>query len=288
MQNITVLGLGAMGTRLAINLIKAGYTVTVWNRSPAPAKTLVAQGASVAPSPRAAAQDADVVLAMVTDNDASRAIWLDPETGALGGMGSGAIAVELSTLTVAWIQALATAMENSGIAFLEAPAVGSRPQAEASKLTYLVGGRAETLAQVQHILLGAGGSTVHHVGPVGQGMALKLAVNALFGIQVAALAELLGLLDNLGLPPAQALDLLGELPIISPAARLAGNLMVANNHAPLFPIDLVEKDFRYVLETAQAVGAAAPAATAIHALYQKAVAQGLGGHNITGIAQHRG
>jgi 3-hydroxyisobutyrate dehydrogenase len=285
MKKITVLGLGAMGTRLATNLIAAGYPITVWNRSPAPAQAFAAQGASIAPSPCAAVQEADIVIAMVTDNNASRAIWLDPDKGALTGLGPQTIAVESSTLTIPWVHELATAMEQAGVAFLDAPVVGSRPQAEAGKLSYLVGGRAETLAQVEDILLAAGGAAVHHVGPVGQGMALKLVVNALFGIQVAALAEMLSLLAKLGLPNDSALAILGEMPVLSPATRLAGNLIVANNHAPRFPIDLVEKDFRYVLEMAQTVGATTPATAAVHDLYRAAIAQGYGGDNITGIAQ---
>lgn len=288
MKNIAVLGLGAMGTRLATNLVNAGYPITVWNRSPSPTQTLAALGAKVAPSPRAAVQGADLVMAMVTDNEASRAIWLDPETGALGGMAEGAIAIESSTLTIPWIQELATAMENQGVDFLDAPVVGSRPQAEAGKLIYLVGGQAETLAQVEDSLRAAGSAAVHHVGPVGQGMALKLAVNALFGIQVAALAELLGLLEKLGLPNDKALAILGETPVLSPVARMTGNLIATNNHAPLFPIDLVEKDFRYALETAQAAGVTIPASAAVHALYRDAIAQGYGGDNITGIAQRQG
>ncbi len=288
MKNITILGLGAMGSRLAANLLRAEYNVTVWNRSPDVAQALANQGAIVAPTPRAAAQGAAVVLAMVTDNEASHAVWLDPENGAAAGLSAQAIAVECSTLTVPWTKKLATTVENHGATFLDAPLVGSRPQAEAGKLTFLVGGPAETLAQVQDVLRAAGGSAIHHVGGVGQGMALKLAVNALFGIQVAALAEVLALLAKLGISDAQALACLSELPILSPAARLAGGLMVGQNHAPLFPIALVEKDFRYVLETAEAVGAATPASAAIHTLFQAAIAQGYGGDNITGIAQLQG
>lgn len=288
MKTIAVLGLGAMGTRLATNLINAGYAVTVWNRSPTPAQSLGAQGAKVAPSPRAAVQGAEIAIAMVTDNDASRAIWLDPDTGALGGMDKGAIAIESSTLTIPWIHELAKAMERSGVAFLDAPVVGSRPQAEAGKLIYLVGGRAETLTQVKDVLQAAGGAAVHHVGAQGQGMALKLAVNALFGIQVAALAELLSLLESLGVANDQALAILAETPVLSPVARMTGNLIATNNHAPLFPIDLVEKDFRYALETAQGAAATIPTVAAVHALYKEAIAQGYGGDNITGIAQRQG
>jgi 3-hydroxyisobutyrate dehydrogenase len=156
---------------------------------------------------------------------------------------------------------------------------------EAGKLIYLVGGKAEILEQVQPILLSAGGAIVQHLGAIGQGMAMKLAVNTLFGVQVAALAEILGLLDKQGINSVKAMACLGELPVTSLAAKMAGSLMVANNHAPLFPIELVEKDFRYVMQTAQTENAAMPIATAIHHIYQEAIDKGFGNNNITGVVQ---
>ena len=176
-------------------------------------------------------------------------------------------------------------IEKRGAAVLDAPVVGSRPQAEAGKLIYLVGGRAETLARAQDVLLSAGGSTIHHVGDIGQGMAMKLAVNALFGIQVAALAEIVGLLIKSGITLERAVGCLGELPIMSLAAKGAGSLMVMNQHMPLFPIELVEKDFRYVVQTAQAADAAIPASTSVYRIYQDAIAKGYGNENITGVVQ---
>lgn len=179
---------------------------------------------------------------------------------------------------------MAAVIQQRGAAFLDAPVVGSRPQAEAGKLIYLVGGEAETLAQVQPILASTS-AAIHYVGSVGQGMAMKLAVNALFGIQVAALAEILEMLAPNGIIPETAMKLLAELPVISPAAKAAGSLMVMNHHAPLFPIELVEKDFRYVLQAAQVAEAATPVTTAVHGLYQQAIARGYGNDNITGITQ---
>ncbi len=284
-KKITVLGLGAMGSRMAANLLKAGYAVTVWNRSPAPAEALVAQGANIAPTPKLAVEAADIVISMITDNNASRAIWLDRETGAVMGLKKNAIAIESSTLTVDWVRELGAEISNRGVAFLDAPVVGSRPQADAGKLIYLVGGRAETLRQVQNILLSAGASTIHHVGDIGQGMLMKLAVNALFGIQVAALAEIIGMLNKNGVDSAKAMECLGDLPVISPAAKNAGNLMLIDNHAPMFPIDLVEKDFRYMTQTAQAVNASTPASNAIRDIYLDAIALGYGRDNITGVVR---
>ncbi|NET38463.1 MAG: NAD(P)-dependent oxidoreductase [Cyanothece sp. SIO1E1] len=284
MNKIAVLGLGAMGSRIAMNLIAAGYDVTVWNRSPAPAEALAAKGATLATSPKLAAEQADVVMSMVADNDASRYVWLNPETGAALGLRQDAIAIASSTLTVDWTKALAAEIERRGAKFLDAPVVGSRPQAEARKLIYLVGGEAATLAQVKAILSSTSGA-MHHIGPIGQGMAMKLAVNTLFGVQVVALAEVIGMLDKQGITSTKAMAYLSELPVTSLAAKGAGNLIVADQHAPMFPIELVEKDFRYALQTGQAVNAATPTATAIHTIYQEAIAQGYGNENITGIAR---
>lgn len=285
MSNIAVLGLGAMGSRIAMNLINAGHSVIVWNRSPHPTTALAAQGATVAPSPKAAAEAAEIVMSMVTDNEASQAVWLDRETGAVLGLGKDAIAIESSTLTVDWTKELAAAIERRGAAFLDAPVVGSRPQAEAGKLISLVGGKAEILTQVQDVLLDAGSSTIHHIGEVGQGMAMKLAVNALFGVQVAALAEIIGILAKSGVASAKAMACLSELPVISPAAKHAGGLMLVQNHTPLFPIELVAKDFGYMVKTAQATDASHPVSIAIRNIYQEAIAQGYGNDNITGVIQ---
>jgi 3-hydroxyisobutyrate dehydrogenase len=284
MSRVALLGAGAMGSRVAQHLINANHQVVVYNRTADRVTALLDLGAVYATTPREAAEQAEMVISMVTDDEASRAIWLAPETGAAMGLSNGVIAIESSTLTVDWTRELATAIESYGAGFLDAPVVGSRPQAEAGKLIYLVGGKAEVLAQV-HDILRAAGTAVHHIGAVGQGMAMKLAVNALFGIQIAALAELIGMLDKNGVSRTKAMECLAELPVMSPAAKGAGSLILANNHAPMFPIHLVEKDFRYIMQTAHAVDALTPVSSAIHDLYQMAIAQGFGGDNITAIAK---
>jgi 3-hydroxyisobutyrate dehydrogenase len=285
MSRVAVLGIGAIGSRVAQNLLEANHEVFVYNRTAEKAIPLVNKGAVYLSTPREAAEHADIVISMVTDNDASRAIWLDPETGAALGLSKDAIAIESSTLTVGWTQELAAEIERRGVKFLDAPIVGSRPQANDKKLIYLVGGDASTLSLAQDVLYAAGAAIIHHVGPVSQGMAMKLAVNALFGIQIAALGEILGMLNKNGITPAKAMECLGELPIMSPSAKGASSLMLMHNHAPMFPINLVEKDFRYMTQTAETVAAATPASTAIHDIYAKAIAKGYGNDNITGVSQ---
>ena len=284
MKQIAVLGCGAMGSRIVQNWLKANHPVIVYNRTADRVKSLLNQGAVYAATPRSAAAQADIVVSMVTDDDVSRLIWLDPETGAVQGLKPGAIAIESSTLTVAWTKELAASIACHDAAFLDAPVVGSRPQAEAGKLIYLVGGESETLAQVQAILSSTS-ARIHHIGAVGQGMTMKLAVNALFGIQVAALAEIIGMLNQNGITSEKAMACLSDLPVISLAAKGAGSLMVMNQHAPLFPIALVEKDFRYIIQTAQAYEVSTPTTTAVHRVYREAISKGYSNDNITAVTQ---
>jgi 3-hydroxyisobutyrate dehydrogenase len=114
---------------------------------------------------------------------------------------------------------------------------------------------------------------------------MKLAVNGLFGIQVVALAEMLGVLEKSGLGRAQAVELLASMPVTSPALKGIGGLIAARAFAPMFPIDLVEKDFGYIVETAQHPGAATPTAAAVRAVYAQAQRQGHGGDNIAAVMQ---
>ncbi|MEO0935555.1 MAG: NAD(P)-dependent oxidoreductase [Cyanobacteria bacterium J06641_2] len=284
-QKIAVLGLGAMGSRMAVNLLKAGYNVTVWNRSPESTKPLAAKGAIVATTPKLAAKSADIVISMVTDINASKAVWLDSETGALSGMNQNTIAIESSTLTVNWVKELAAEITSSGVEFLDAPVVGTRPQADSGNLVYLVGGKVEILNRTEKVLLSAGGAKINHVGDIGEGMAMKLAVNAMFGIQIAAFAEVIGMLTKNGLELEKAIQYLGNLPVISPAVKNAANLILKDNHQGMFPIDLVEKDFRYVMQTAVDIKAKVPTSEAIHQVYLNAVDKGYGGDNITGVVK---
>lgn len=129
MKTVAFLGLGAMGSRMASRLVQAGFSVKVWNRTPKAAENLLQQGAIWANTPREAAENADFVIAMVRDNEASKQVWLDPETGALYGMKAGAIAIESSTLPSQWIQQLSAKFAENQTALLEAPVSGSRPHA---------------------------------------------------------------------------------------------------------------------------------------------------------------
>lgn len=284
MKNIAFLGIGAMGERIAANLINAGYQLHIWNRTAQKCQNLVAKGAKAYNTPQEAVRSVDVAIAMVTDNRASREVWCNKTTGAIHGLKPNTIVIELSTLTPAWCRELAHQISKRNCNFLDAPVVGSRPQAENKQLTYLVGGQANILERVEEMLTVNSGA-IYHVGEVGTGMTMKLAINALFGIQVAALSEILGIVSKTGISVKSAVNLLNQTPITSPALKSIGTLIQNQNYAPLFPIDLVEKDFDYGEQLGQYVAADTFTITAVKQIYQKAQEAGYGEDNIASVAK---
>lgn len=283
-MHVAILGLGAMGSRMAQRLIDRGHRVVVFNRTTSKSRPLEAAGANVASSPREAARDAEIVISVVTDDAASRETWLDSESGALGSLKADAVAVESSTLSPAWVRALSQTMSEEGRAFVDAPVVGSRPQADAGQLIHLVGGKTEVFDRVRPVLEDLG-SGAHHVGAAGAGATLKLVVNGLFGVQVAAVAELLASAERQGLDLHRAVDILGAMPTTSLAVRGVMGAILARRYEPMFPIDLVAKDFGYVLAEGVDGAALLPTSKAVHDVFERASREGLGGENIHAIAK---
>lgn len=277
MQKIAILGTGAMGARLAAKLSEAGNAVTVWNRTAERANALAAAGMVVAASPAMAADGADVVIAAVRDDEASHAAWTG-SNGALNALHPAALAIECSTLSVAGARRLHDEFSRAGRMLAEAPMVGSRPQAEAGKLVFLLGGSEDARARAQAVLTPVAGA-IHHAGEAGAAAAIKLAVNYLFALQVAGHAEVIRTLAGEGLS-ARALEIIASLPVSSPAAALSAQAMLAGNFAAQFPIELVAKDLGYFTALAME---RAPVAGALADRFAMAAASPLAAMNITAI-----
>ena len=282
--SVAVLGLGAMGSRMALRLLAAGHRLTVWNRHPERAQALTALGATLADSPRAAVTDADFAICMTRDDLASRYIWLDADHGALAHLPPHCIALDSSTLSPAWARALGGKFEARQQAFLEAPVAGSLPQVEAGQLIYFIGGNLTLIAQVEP-LLKALGNAMHHTGIVGSAAVVKLAINTMLAVQAASFAELLGLASKLGIDGAQLLAIFGATPLASPAIKFAGSAMVAKNYASNFPIELLRKDLGYLQHAVVEVGAGAPMLSCAISVLDQAIQQGLQHQNFTALAQ---
>lgn len=282
MTEIAFLGLGAMGSRMARRLLDAGHHVTLWNRTAPDAADWA--GARIAASPRDAASGADMVITMVRDDAAAADVWLHPESGALVGMRSGAVAIDCSTVSTDWARTLHAACAAAAVDCLDAPVVGSRPQAEAGALLFLVGGAEATIGRAAPVLSAMGGA-IHHSGAAASGAATKLLVNALFGIQVTAIAELLGLAAAQGLDLARIAAIIGETPVASPALKGAMGGMLSGSFAPMFPIELVAKDFALARDIGPRSGARMPMTDTAGIVFDDALAAGLGAENLTAVAK---
>jgi 3-hydroxyisobutyrate dehydrogenase len=284
MSRIAFLGLGSMGSRMAANLLAAGHEVRVWNRTPAAAERLVEAGATTGQSPRAAARRADFVMSMVTDDDASSSVWTDPETGAIAGLSPHSTVIEMSTVSPHWIASLSQHVTASGARFLDAPVAGTLPQAEGRQLIFFVGGDQEAFEAVKPVL-GAMGATIHHIGPTGYGLLFKLAVNGLLAVQIAAIAETLGLLSKSGMDASKAMAILATLPIASPAGSGMGQLMVQRDFKPRFKVGLMAKDLRYAIETATARRTDLPVVGSARKVFEAARDSGAADDNVTAVAK---
>jgi 3-hydroxyisobutyrate dehydrogenase-like beta-hydroxyacid dehydrogenase len=274
MTRIAFLGLGAMGQRMAAHLLEA-HELTVYNRTASRAEALIEAGAAFAETPAVAVRDAEIVISMVTDDTASEQLWLTPEHGAIHGLRAGALVLESSTVTPEWIARLGERIHAREARLLDAPVAGSTPQAEARQLAFLVGGASEDVEEATPIM-SLMGANILHAGELTHGATLKLVVNALFASQVALMAELLQAVQSAGLDQAKILGLLSKMPVTSPAAVGAANLMIAEDHAPRFPVDLVSKDLGY----ARNLGPM-PVVAAAHGRFEEARRAGLGDKNIS-------
>jgi 3-hydroxyisobutyrate dehydrogenase len=170
-----------------------------------------------------------------------------------------------------------------GAKFLEAPVVGTLPQAESGSLIIFAGGAPETVAAATP-LLQSFAAAIHLAGPVGQGAVMKLVANMLLAVQVAGLAELLGFAEKSGIDPKAALEMVATLPSASPAAIGMGRLMVAGDSAPRFTAALMAKDLRYASQHAASHQAELRVVAASRAAFDRLCAIGKGGENITAIA----
>jgi 3-hydroxyisobutyrate dehydrogenase len=281
MKKIAFIGLGTMGSAMAQNLLQAGFPVIVYNRTRDRALPLQAHGAEIADTPKMAAQAAEVVFAMVTDDSASRAVWLG-EQGILAGAKSQSILIESSTVSPNWIRELSS--HASGFHLLDAPVAGSRTQAIAKELVFLVGGEGETVSHVQPVLLAMGKSVVH-LGAIGSGILMKLISNLMIGVQVATLAEALNFAQRSGLDEAKVVQALSNGSAGSPVVRSKVTQISARDFIPNFALHLLHKDLGYALEEAGKQNAPLPTTAIAREFYRLAMMQGLGDRDFAAISQ---
>jgi 3-hydroxyisobutyrate dehydrogenase len=263
-----------MGRGMAANLLKAGFDLTVWNRTPARADELVAAGATLAASPAELAARCDVVFSCVSDTPDVLEVLLG-EQGALKGARPGALFVDMSTISPQGAREVAAALAEKSARFLDAPVSGGSEGAAKGTLSIMVGGADDDVARAMPFFQ-AMGKTITHVGAVGDGQSVKL-VN-----QILVVGTMLAVSEALVFAQASGLDLTKTLAAVTGGA--AGSWMLANrgpqclarDWRPGFTIDLQQKDLRLVLQAADQVGAPMLATSQIYQLYRTLQQSGLG------------
>ena len=278
---VAFLGLGIMGTGMARRLVGAGVPLTVFNRNRAKAEALT--GARVTGTAREAAAGAEIVLCMVADDVASRAMWLG-ETGALAGASRGAVLVECSTLTVAWVNELAQAAAERGLEFVDAPVTGSKNQAAAGELNFIAGGSPAALEKIRPVL-GPMSKSITHLGPTGSGALVKLINNFVCGVQVASIAEALALIEQSGIDRPKALSVLLDGAPGSPLVKTIVGRMTASDFTPNFMLKLMAKDLSYALKEGGARGAVPATAAAALGVFQRAIDAGHGEQDMSAVIE---
>ena len=271
---IGLIGLGLMGRPMGLNLLKAGHSLTVWNRTASRADELVAAGATLAKSPREVAGAADVLITMVSDPPALEEVLWGPsgrqksgqETGALSALKSGSIYIDSSTVSPALARKIAAECAERGAHFLDAPVTGGDWGAKKGELVFMIGGDAETLKAVDPIL-GVMGKRWFHLGPNGAGQTIKLAMNLILALQVDALAEALALVTRAGLKGESLVEVMQSSMARSGVLDIKSQNLLKGEYTPSFPLRLMHKDLGLALDLANQIGVALPATAAARETY---------------------
>jgi 3-hydroxyisobutyrate dehydrogenase-like beta-hydroxyacid dehydrogenase len=277
MATLAFVGLGAMGSRMARRLLDAGHRVAGYNRTPGKAAALVAAGLTLARSPRAAAESADAVFTMVTDNAALRAVALGPD-GVVAGLAPGATFVEMSTVSPALVRELAEAVTARGAAMLDAPVSGSTVTVEQGQASIVVGGEAAALERVRPYLL-AIGPTVTHVGPLGLAKTMKIAINLGLAVQMVAFSESVLLAEKAGITRARAVEAILKSVVASPMVKYRGPLVLGMPEEPMFDVSMMQKDMQLALDLGRSLGVNLPTTALTQEYLTMARGLGLGAYD---------
>jgi len=283
-EAVGFIGLGIMGSRQAASLRRAGYELTVYNRTRERAEAWAADhGGEVAESPRAVAERASVVITMVVDGPQVEEMLLGDD-GAVHGARENTLFIDMSTIGPADARRIGAALSERGHHFVDAPVTGSAPKAEDGTLTIMAGGADEDMARALP-LLEAMGELIVHVGPAGTGQQVKVLSNAVSAVNCATLAQALAVGRRADVNLEALLEVMGAGSANSTMLQLKGEPMLAHDFTPLFKLEHMLKDVRLCLEEAREAGAAFPAAALAGELYAAGAGRGLGEQDFAAVLE---
>jgi 3-hydroxyisobutyrate dehydrogenase-like beta-hydroxyacid dehydrogenase len=273
MAKLGFVGLGVMGGGVARRLLAAGHELQGWNRTPEKAASLVAEGLVLEESPRAVAEQADVVFTMVTNVPALRAV-AEGEDGIIAGLGPGKVWVDMTTAAPAVCRELAERVRETGADMVDAPVSGSVSTLEEGRLSIMVGGNEETFRRVEPILLDIG-PKVTRVGDNGQALLLKIAINLSLHVQMVAFCEGLLLAEKDGIDREVALDVMLGSVIASPMLKYRAPFILDMPDEAWFNVNMMQKDMLLALEAGRQLDVSMPTTAITNELLTAARAMGL-------------
>jgi 3-hydroxyisobutyrate dehydrogenase-like beta-hydroxyacid dehydrogenase len=263
-----------MGTPLALNLIKNGHRLSVWNRTGAKTEPLVAAGATKAESIRELAGNAELIITMVTDAAASEQVICGPD-GILDHARPGTVLIDMGSIAPEASRSIAARAAARGIPMLDAPVTGNPKVAEAGKLGIMIGGEADIVERVRPVLEPVS-AVIVHAGPSGAGSTLKLVNNLILGVAIEAVAEALVLARKAGISPDCVRQITSVGGARTGAMETRGSRMLAHDFTPHFTVDNMHKDLSTALRLADSLGSAAPTAAAALTILDAARKEGQG------------
>lgn len=271
---IGFIGLGIMGKPMCANLLKAGYSLTVWNRSQPGIDTVVEYGAEAGASPADVAAKSDIIITIVTDSPDVQKVVQGPD-GVLEGIRPGSIVIDMTTMSPSVTREIAAALEEKGCEMLDAPVSGGDVGAKAGTLSIMVGGKPEVFEKCLPVFQ-AMGKNIVHLGPNGAGQTCKLCNQIAVAVNMLAGCEAIIFAAKNGIDPKKMLDAI--------SAGAAGSWMLSNlaprivngDYAPGFMIRLAQKDLRLVLETANEINLPLPGTALMNQVWRAVEAEGGG------------
>lgn len=284
MKKIAYLGLGIMGRGMAGNLLKAGYPVTVWNRTAERCGALVEQGAEQADTPALAAADADVIMYCLSDDSAVEDLVFG-DGDLLSGVEEGQIVIDMTSVHPDTSRLEAAAYAEKGVQFLDAPVFGSKNEAAGGGLWIVVGGKKELFEEVKPILEVLS-ETTHYMGGTAQGASMKLVGNLVVASQLEALGEAMILATKAGLDPQDVLGVLHVTDFKSPIFDGVGNALIERDFSTYFALKLMLKDANLIARFAEDLNAPIPAMAATREVIKGAVNKGWGELNASALIKN--
>ncbi len=276
---VAVLGTGIMGAAMVRNLIASGMEVRAWNRSPGKAQPLAGDGAKVADTPAEAASGAEFLITMLADADVIEEVVGD---GVLPALADGGVWLQMSTVGEEGNERLARLAADNGVAFVDAPVLGTKEPAEQGQLVVLASGP-EEVRERSRTVFGAVGSKTVWLGEAGEGSRLKLVVNNWIVGLLGVLAETVAFARATGVDPQTFLETIEGGPLGLPYAQIKGKMMIEEDFPPSFSAKLARKDAGLVLDAAEARDLDMAVASAVAARFDQAIGEGRGEDDMAAV-----